>query len=285
MKIVRTFATSANVGPGFDTLGICFDLYNEYEYSICDKYIIEEFKEKYKDPKRNLIIKSYEEVFKRLNKKLIYIKLKQIKQDIPTSRGLGSSASCIVTGILIANDILNNPLSKDEIFQIASSIEGHPDNVAPLIYGGFTCSFKEEEYKKIALDINPKLKFMVCIPPFELSTAKAREVLPKTVSMKEAVFNVSHSIAMIKALETGDMELLKLGKKDMLHEPYRYPLIEGSQKMIEYASNNDAVCLISGAGSTLLLISDKKLEDLPKFNDWIFKEVNISKIGAYIYEE
>ena len=147
MKIVRTFATSANVGPGFDTLGICFDLYNEYEYSISNKYIIQEFKEKYCNPNRNLIIKSYEEVFKRLNKELIYITLKQVKQDIPTSRGLGSSASCIVTGILIANDILGNPLSKDEIFQIASDIEGHPDNVAPLIYGGFTCSFKEEEYK------------------------------------------------------------------------------------------------------------------------------------------
>ena len=139
MKIVRTFATSANVGPGFDTLGICFDLYNEYEYSISSKYIIKEFKEKYCNPNRNLIIKSYEEVFKRLNKELIYITLKQVKQDIPTSRGLGSSASCIVSGILIANDILGNPLSKDEIFQIASDIEGHPDNVAPLIYGGFTC--------------------------------------------------------------------------------------------------------------------------------------------------
>lgn len=285
MKIVRTFATSANVGPGFDTLGICFDLYNEYEYSISSKYIIKEFKEKYCNPNRNLIIKSYEEVFKRLNKELIYITLKQVKQDIPTSRGLGSSASCIVTGILIANDILGNPLSKDEIFQIASDIEGHPDNVAPLIYGGFTCSFKEEEYKKISLNINSKYKFMVCIPPFELSTAKAREVLPKTVSMSDSVFNVSHSIAMIKALETGDMELLKLGKKDKLHEPFRYPLINESEKVVEYANKNNAVCLISGAGSTLLLISDKKLINLPKLNDWVYKEVNVSNIGAYIYEK
>ena len=285
MKIVRTFATSANVGPGFDTLGICFDLYNEYEYSISDEYIIKEFKEKYCNPKRNLIIKSYEEVFKRLNKELIYITLKQLKQDIPTSRGLGSSASCIVTGILIANDILGNPLSKDEIFQIASDIEGHPDNVAPLIYGGFTCSFKEDEYKKIPLTINSKYKFMVCIPSFELSTAKAREVLPKNVNMSDAVFNVSHAIAMIKALETGDMELLKLGKKDKLHEPFRYPLINESEKIIEYANENNAVCLISGAGSTLLLISDKEIKNLPKLNNWIYKEVNVLNIGAYIYEK
>ena len=126
---------------------------------------------------------------------------------------------------------------------------------------------------------------MVCIPSFELSTAKAREVLPKNVNMSDAVFNVSHAIAMIKALETGDMELLKLGKKDKLHEPFRYPLINESEKIIEYANENNAVCLISGAGSTLLLISDKEIKNLPKLNNWIYKEVNVLNIGAYIYEK
>ena len=145
MKVVRTFSTSANVGPGFDTLGICFDLYNDYQYEINDKYELINFPFKYTNPNKNLIIQSYEKVFKLLNKPIIYIKLTQLVQNIPTSRGLGSSASCIVCGIMMANDILNNPLSKEEVFQLASEIEGHPDNVAPAILGGLVLSSLEED--------------------------------------------------------------------------------------------------------------------------------------------
>lgn len=285
MKVVRTFATSANVGPGFDCLGICFDLYNDYSFETNDKYLLEGFDEKYCDPKHNLIIHSYEKTFEKLNKELIYIKLNQISKQIPTSRGLGSSASCIVSGIMIANEVLNNILSKDEIFQIASEIEGHPDNVAPLIYGGFTCSFKDEEYIKIELNVDSSFNFMVCIPPFELSTALARSVLPKEIAVKDAVFNMSHLVAMIKALENGDMELLKRGKQDLIHEPYRYKLIKDSDVVINYAKNNNAVCLISGAGSTLLLISKDKINKIEQLKEWQFKEVTVNNKGAYIYEK
>ncbi len=285
MKVVRTFSTSANIGPGFDCLGICFDLYNDYSFEVNDEYLLTGFDEKYLDPKRNLIIQSYEKVFNKLNKELIYIKLDQIVQNIPTSRGLGSSASCIVSGVMMANNVLGNILSKDEIFQIASEIEGHPDNVAPLIYGGFTCSFKDEEYIKVELDINPTFNFMVCIPPFELSTALARSVLPKEISVKDAVFNMSHLVATIKALENGDMGLLKSGKQDLIHEPYRYKLIKDSDVVIDYANNNNAVCLISGAGSTLLLISNNKINKIDQLKDWRFEEVKVNNKGAYIYEK
>lgn len=285
MKVVRTFSTSANVGPGFDCLGICFDLYNDYSFEVNDKYLLEGFEEKYCDPKINMIIQSYEKVFEKLNKEIIHIKLNQISQNIPTARGLGSSASCIVSGIMIANDVLNNILSKDEVFQIASELEGHPDNVAPLIYGGFTCSFKEEEYVKVELNINPIFNFMVCIPPFELSTALARSVLPKEISVQNAVFNMSHLVAMIKALENGDMDLLKQGKQDLIHEPYRYKLIKDSDVVINYAKEHNAVCLISGAGSTLLLISKDKINKIEQLNNWRFEEVKVNNKGAYIYEK
>jgi len=285
MKVVRTFSTSANIGPGFDCLGICFDLYNEYSFEVNNKYVLEGFDDKYSNPEYNLIIQSYEKVFNKLNKKLIYVKLNQITQNIPTSRGLGSSASCIVSGIMIANDVLNNILSKDEIFQIASEMEGHPDNVAPLIYGGFTCSFKDEKYIKVELNINSNYNFLVCIPPFELSTALARSVLPKEILVKDAVFNMSHLVAMIKALENGDMELLKRGKKDLIHEPYRYKLIKDSDVVIDYANKNNTVCLISGAGSTLLLISKNKLDKIEQLSDWRFEEVKVNNKGAYIYEK
>lgn len=285
MKVVRTFSTSANVGPGFDTLGICFDLYNEYQFEISDEYCLIGFPEKYTYPKHNLIISSYEYVFKKLNKKIINIKLTQLSQNIPTSRGLGSSASCIVCGIMVANDVLNNILSQDEVFQFASELEGHPDNVAPLIYGGFTCSYKDDKFYKVQLNIHDSFKFMVCIPPFELSTSMARSVLPKSIQVKDAVFNISHSIAMIKALELGDMELLKSGKQDLIHEPYRYPLIKNSEKVINYANDNNSVCLISGAGSTLLIIGKENLKPIDDLKDWIFKEVKVNNKGAYIYEK
>lgn len=285
MKVVRTFSTSANIGPGFDCLGICFDLFNDYSFEVSDEYLLTGFDNKYLDPSKNLIIKSYEEVFKKLNKDLVYIKLNQIAQNIPTSRGLGSSASCIVSGIMIANEVLNNILSKDEVFQIASELEGHPDNVAPLIYGGFTCSFKDDEYIKVELNVNQAYNFMVCIPPFELSTALARSVLPKEISVKNAVFNMSHLVAMIKALENGDMELLKRGKQDLIHEPYRYKLIKDSYVVIDYANKNNAVCLISGAGSTLLLISKDKINKIDCLNDWRFEEVKVNYKGAYVYEK
>lgn len=285
MKTVRTFATSANVGPGFDTLGICFDIYNEYEYSLNSYYKLEGFKDYYNNPKNNLIIKSYEETFKKYKKELKYIYLKETVQNIPTSRGLGSSASCIVCGVMIANDILGNVMNKEDIFQLASDIEGHPDNVAPLVFGGFTSSFKENKYYKVDLKINENYKFMVCIPPFPLSTKLARSVLPKKVEMKDAVYNISHAVAMIKALEIGDMNLLKIAKNDKLHEEFRYKLIEKSDVVIDYANNNNSVCLISGAGSTLLMISTDDIVPIKELDEWEFVEVKISKIGAYIYEK
>ena len=285
MKTIRTFSTSANLGPGFDAFGICFDLYNDYSFEISNEYKIIGFDEKYTLPENNLIIKAYEKVFEYLNKKVIYITLKQKEQNIPTSRGLGSSASCIVTGVMIANEVLDSPLSKDEVFQLASSIEGHPDNVAPLIYGGFTCSFKDDIYYKIQLDVSDNLEFMVCIPPFELSTALARSVLPKEIAIKDAVFNLSHAVAMVKAIELGDMNLLKQGKKDLIHEPYRYPLIKDSNIVIDYANENNLVCMISGAGSTLLLVGNNINDNIDLIKDWKFIKVKVNNKGAYSYDE
>ena len=283
MKVVRTYATSANIGPGFDCLGICFDIYNEYAFEKSSKYELVGFHKNYSKPKYNLIISAYEKVFDIKNKKLEYIKLTEVVKNIPNSRGLGSSASCIVAGILIANEILGNILDKDEIFQIASSIEGHPDNVAPLIFGGFTCSFMDEKYHTVKLNVSGNLKFKVLIPPFELKTSLARSVLPTNIQIKDAVFNISHAIGMIKGIEDGNMELIKISKKDVLHEPYRYQLIKGSKEVITLAEQNNAVCMISGAGSTLLMISDKTLDIT--YQDWKVVDVNISNIGAYIYEK
>ncbi len=283
MKIIRTYATSANLGPGFDCFGICLNLYNEYAFEKSSVYEIKEFNEKFCNPTNNLIIKSYEEVFKILNKNIIPIKLIELVHNIPSSRGLGSSASCIVSGVMIANDILGNVLSVDEVFQIASSIEGHPDNVAPLIFGGLTCSFKNDVFHTIKFKCDEQFKFTVCIPSFELKTSVARSVLPKNISMSDAVSNISHSVALIKALETGDIKLLQIANVDKLHEIYRFPLIKGADYFIDFAKNNNATCMISGAGPTILLISRDRLN--VSFEDWEIIEQSVNNQGAYIYEK
>ena len=283
MKTVRTYATSANLGPGFDCLGVCFDIYNEYDFIEQDNYELIGFDTPYLKAENNLIIQSYEKVFEVKNQKLKYIKLIEKIKNIPNSRGLGSSASCIVAGVMIASCVLGNILSKDEVFQIASSIEGHPDNVAPLIYGGLTCSFKNDNYHTIKYNVDKKFIFTVCIPTFELKTVDARRVLPKQVPMSDAVSNIAHTVGVLKALESGNLDLLKASAMDKLHEPYRFPLINGSSDVINFGKSNDAVTFISGAGSTMLLISQKSLNF--KYADWKILEVKVLDNGAYIYEK
>ena len=141
----------------------------------------------------------------------------------------------------------------------------------------------DEKYHTVKLNVSGNLKFKVLIPPFELKTSLARSVLPTNIQIKDAVFNISHAIGMIKGIEDGNMELIKISKKDVLHEPYRYQLIKGSNEVITLAEQNNAVCMISGAGSTLLMISDKTLDIT--YQDWKVVDVNISNIGAYIYEK
>ena len=283
MKTVRTYATSANLGPGFDCLGVCFDIYNEYDFEEKECYELIGFDEAFLKPENNLIIQSYEKTFEVKRQNLKYIKLIESIKNIPNSRGLGSSASCIVAGVMIADVVMGNILSMDEIFQIASMIEGHPDNVAPLVYGGLTCSFKNEEYHTIKYTVDKDFIFTVCIPSFELKTVDARRVLPKQVSMSDAVSNIAHTVGIIKALESGNLDLLKASAVDKLHEPYRFPLIAGSSDVIEFGRDNNAVTFISGAGSTMLLVSKKSLDFT--YQDWIIKEVKVLDKGAYIYEK
>ena len=285
MKIVRTFATSANIGPGFDTLGMCYDVYNEYSFEISKSFYLDNFKKEFSYPDSNLIIESYKKTFEYLNKELIKITLKEEIQNIPESRGMGSSASCIVAGVLIANEVLGNILSKDEIFNIAASIEGHPDNVAPLIYGGFTSSYKSDKFYTNQLKVNSDYKFYLLIPPFKLSTKKAREVLPKQVDMHVATSNIANTISTIYALENGDINQLIRANNDLLHEPYRLSLIENADKIKKIAKENNASAYISGAGPTMLVISKCDISDKFILENWGKVLVNINNEGAFVYEK
>lgn len=279
---VKVPATSANLGPGFDVLGLAIDRYNIFT-----------FVESAESKEENLIYKSYRRVFEYLGKPLIPVKI-QVNDNIPIARGLGSSAACIVGGIMGANEILGKPLDKEDILKLATEIEGHPDNVAPAIYGGLVVSVMEGDKIHIAkLPIKNKLSFIALVPNFELSTSKAREVLPKRIDFKDGIYNVSRVSILLTALATGDSGLIKLGLQDKFHQPYRGKLIEGFDEIISAVNQKGALgCYLSGAGPTIMCIGpgedNRLIKDIQEYvkNEYPAWEVFVHKldnIGALSY--
>lgn len=284
MKKIRIYATTANLGSGFDVLGMALNIYNEYEFEVSDSYKLDNFDSRYNN-ENNLIIKSYKATFAYLNKKDLPLHLMELTNNIPTSRGLGSSASCIICGIKIANYLNNNILSEEEMLNLATKIEGHPDNVCPAIYGGLQASIvSDNDIKNIRLDIHEDLRFTICIPNFELETEMARNVLPKEIKLGDATYNLSRIVSLIKGFEKGDLDLIKEGIKDKLHVNYRLNLIPQSQKLIEHFP--DIAITISGAGPTLLAISKENVsKSIGAFlgPDWSILEVKPQDKGVTIY--
>ncbi len=255
MLQVRVSATSANVCVGFDVLGLALSLENVFTFEKKNEFSFKGFLPKYSNKNHNLVYDSYVNVFKRLNLEPIPVEI-GFKGDIPVSRGLGSSSSLIVAGVFAANYFLNNKLTNDELLNICCEIEGHPDNVAPAVLGGLVASFKDDNgYHSISYPVSNKLKFFAVIPPFELSTHMAREVLPKALEYKDIVNNLSRIIHLPKAFNDGDVKLLKSLFNDKLHEPYRGNLIKGYNEIKEILKNEEAAFAISGSGSTMLIIA------------------------------
>ncbi|MEG0823732.1 MAG: homoserine kinase [Erysipelotrichaceae bacterium] len=227
MVTIKVPATSANIGPGFDSLGIALNLYATYSFEeLSTGLVIEGCEERFQN-ENNLIYVAYKLTMDYLKLPIKGLKL-CVSTDVPVSRGLGSSATCVVGGILGANAIANYPLTKEEVLMLATKLEGHPDNVAPAIYGGLTASlmFNDQPYS-IKYDISKELHFFAMIPDFETKTSDARKVLPTSVSYHDAIHNASHVAVLMKALETANSELIKLSLDDCLHEPYRKSLIKG----------------------------------------------------------
>lgn len=255
MLQVRVSATSANVCVGFDVLGLALSLENVFTFEKKNEFSFKGFLPKYSNKNHNLVYDSYVNVFKRLNLEPIPVEI-GFSGDIPVSRGLGSSSSLIVAGVFAANYFLNNKLTNDELLNICCEIEGHPDNVAPAVLGGLVASFKDDNgYHSISYPVSNKLKFFAVIPPFELSTHMAREVLPKALEYKDIVNNLSRIIHLPKAFNDGDVKLLKGLFNDKLHEPYRGNLIKGYNEIKEILAQEEAAFAISGSGSTMLIIA------------------------------
>ena len=278
--------TTANLGVGLDGAGLALNLYNSFIFESAEQDAVVGFGSGNLD--NNLILKAYRKLFEVSNKKYIPVKISPKKCLIPTSSGLGSSASCIVAGVMAANFMLKNLFDKDYLLSVMASVEGHPDNVAPALLGGLTLSYqKEGKVVSKKAEVNKKLKFYAVIPGTVLSTKTARTMLPETVSLEDAVHNVTRALNLSYAFEKGDVELLKDVFDDKLHQPYRLPAIKGASEMKAILENEGCAVAISGAGPTLLAISVKDgLEKVvPKTVGgvkWKVKPLKVCEKGAML---
>lgn len=278
---LRVPATSANIGSGFDELGLALQLYAYFSFEFSSHYRYQGMLEKYQAD--NLIKEAYEITCDKENfpKTPLFI---GIESDIPISRGLGSSSSLIVAGVSAAYVLHTHTLPKDKIFKISNEIEGHPDNVAPAIYGGLIQSVKENDHFTIkSLVIHPLLHFTFLIPDFELSTKLARSVLPLSYSKELLDLKQTKITHLIQGLEKADFALIKDGCDDVIHQPYRFPLIKDFECIQKYCIKKGIETLfLSGAGPTLGLITNQSyvLELHDCTASWTQHELNIDLNGV-----
>lgn len=276
---VKVPATTANLGAGFDTLALALDLYNYVTIELAAKTRIEvknEGKNSLPLNEENIVYITAKAVFDMAEVKMDGLKIKLVN-NIPLARGLGSSASARVGGAIGANYLLGNRFSKDEIMSLTAELEGHPDNVTPALFGGFTISYVDNErLKYFKISPNVKFKIVVVIPQFEVSTSKAREILPSEISRKEAVFNISRACLLVSSILTGQLEYIGAGMQDMLHQPYRKKLVPGMEDVFEAAMRNGARGVaLSGAGPSIVAFATESFEEIGKTMQRAFLKHNI----------
>ena len=259
---IRVPATTANLGPGFDAFGCALSLYTDVTFEETESGLeITGCPEEFTGPD-NLVYTSYCAALATMSEELRGVKI-HIDANIPICRGLGSSAALLVAGAMGANVLRGNKLSTQGLLNITNAMEGHPDNLAPAFLGGLTASMVDNGLPVcVNFPLHPDWQFLALVPDFNLSTAKARAVLPQQVSRADAIYNVSHGALVLKALELGDEKLLRTAMQDRLHQNYRKHLITDYEKIEALVRTTGAGFCLSGAGPTLLCITqDPRLEE------------------------
>lgn len=269
---IQVPATTANLGPGFDCIGAALSLYNKFAFSpLTSDSVAVKIAVTGKESGRvttdetNLAYQAFAKFYTHLGKTPPPV-LIEIDLDVPLARGLGSSATAIVGGLVGANQLAGAPLGETALMELAIAIEGHPDNVVPALLGGCrlaaTAGVRPQGEKYASnwaiADIpwHPEIMPVVAIPDFELSTAEARKVLPADYSRADAIFNTAHLGLLVRALETGRGDWLGAAMQDKIHQPYRQSLIKGYQEVRSAALNAGAYeMVISGAGPTVLALT------------------------------
>lgn len=302
MKVsVKVPATTANLGPGFDCLGLALPIYNTVtvEETIMpgtgiEINIIDETHEQdiisIPTDENNIVFKAIELLYNSIGQTPSELKI-TIKTHIPIARGLGSSAAVIVGGLIAANELLGRPADEAALLSIATEIENHPDNITPAVVGGFIVSSIEEDGSVVYSKMNwPKdWNITVCIPDYELATDIARSVLPAEVPMKDAIFNLKHTAMLVQAVNTHDEKLMKIALHDKLHQQYREKLVPGLKEINEALKHEENVMgvVISGAGPSVLVISyGNNLNKIRETVSKVWLDLNVkSKILTLQVEE
>lgn len=286
-------ASSANLGPGFDVLALSFKLYNIFTFEKSEKLeIISEIEEFSNED--NLVYTTLKQVYDEFGKTPPALKI-HTGSGIPMSGGLGTSASCILAGVIAANYFLGKPMSDYEIYKKSIEIEGHCDNITSQFFGGLSMSIKDgDEIRYRKMNIPFGMKCTALIPDFAVRTKVAREVLPKEVSMEDAIFNMSNCLFMVESLRIGDFKNLKYYFKDKLHQDYRAPLVNNFHDIVKKAYEYGAYAsYLSGAGPTIMIFRDEnddefngKIQEYLKTlkDNWTINDLEIDNNGTIIEE-
>ena len=265
MKVlVKVPATTANLGPGFDALGLALNLWNEAEFTCTgdNRIVVEvngEGEGNLPTNADNAIAEAALQIFDLAGQPCPGLRIGCLNR-VPLGSGMGSSSAAMLTGMLGANALLGNPFTDEEILKLAIETEGHPDNVAPAMLGGLVASIVHENrvfsMKLPARANHGSIHATIVLPDFDFPTKQARAILPRQVERKDAIFNISRAVLVTEALRTGDLELLGIAMKDSLHQPYRLPLIPGAIAALEAGKKAGAAAVaLSGAGPSLIAFS------------------------------
>ncbi|MCG9126944.1 homoserine kinase [Candidatus Poribacteria bacterium] len=278
----RIPASTTNLGPGFDVLGLALKLYSTITLEITENdtevVVTGVDADKIPSSTENVAFQAVKHIYTRSGTPLPNGLKISISNGIPAIRGLGGSGTAILGGMLTANASCGNPFTNKEILDFASAIEGHPDNVAASLYGGLVISMQENEHiHTIKLHCDPSLHIVLAIPDFTLSTKKARDILPKSVDFKDAIYNISRSSLLIASIATGNLDNLSIAMTDRLHQPYRSSLIPGFDDVVNAAISAGAKSIaLSGAGPTIAAYCLENSENVGIQMHNAFKNHNIN---------
>lgn len=250
-------ATSANLGIGYDTLGMAVSLYSHFTFDHADTLTITGCPEEFQN-RDNMVYVAFEQALEQWGMEPFPISI-DIQTEIPVARGLGSSSTCVVAGIMGAAALTRRTVTREELVAMATALEGHPDNVAPALLGAAVCSFTPEGElpRCLRYNVSERLRFITIIPPYEVHTSEAREVVPQEVPLSTAVWQMGRVAGLTRGLETGDTELIAAANDDRLQEPYRRKLIPDYDAIRATCLEGGAKTIwISGSGSTLMAVTD-----------------------------
>ena len=297
---VRVPATTANLGPAFDCMGMALCIWNEIDVRLGETTrptvrITGQGEDSLPQDASNLVYRAYSRLLQETGRSLP-VPVITCRNEIPLERGLGSSAAAIVGGLVAANHLVGNPLSPQEILPLAVELEGHPDNVAPALLGGIRIVVPGPESLITApVPLPSDLRAVLFIPEVSISTADARAVMPATVSLNDALFNVGRTALLVNALATGRLQDLKAATKDKLHQPHRSHLLPAMRLIIQEALKGGALgAFVSGSGSTVLALAQGHEMSVAYEMAEMARKTNVpgraiitfpSQKGAYVVDE